>query len=283
MGWSYKSLERIHKKKDLFKNKKVLTLGTLYPFLNDSELHRLKELGVNTNTNKIDFTRKFFCDFIKAESCHYLDVSDYQESEIICNLNFPIKEELKGKYDVIVDAGTLEHVSNMSTGLMNIFDLLKKDGILYFGNPCNNWINHGFFQFSPTFFKDLCIDNENLELRELFLTDNSNYFDITNSEVNGYFNRVIYASNNKFNVVGIIKKLNDDISLDLVQSKYRSLYEFNDSSAYEMVSSINEGLFFKFKELSLNLFFWFLAIPFVNIKYKYDLINLLYKLKKNFS
>lgn len=280
MGWSFKSIERVVENREMFENKKILTLGTLYPYVTEKEITLLKNIGINMDTNKIDFSRKFFCDFMNAECCHYLDVSDYQDSEVICNLNYPIPENLKAQYDVIIDAGTLEHVSNMSSGLLNFFNLLKLDGILYFGNPCNNWIDHGFFQFSPTFFKDLCIDNNDLELIELFISDNKNYFDITKTDINGYFMSVISASKNKFNVGGIIKKTGSNISLDLIQTKYRNLYEESDKTASDLITPMKKGYLPFFKDVLWEMTFWIISIPIVSIRYKFLLLDSLHKLKK---
>lgn len=285
MGWSFKSLEIILERKELFENKKVLTLGTLYPFVSDKEIYLLNQMGINTNVSKNEFTRDLFCKTLNAECCHYLDVSDYQGSEVICNLNYPIPDNLEEQYDVIIDAGTLEHVSNMSSGILNYFKILKTNGILYFGNPSNNWINHGFFQFSPTFYQDLCIDNKNLELKELFIkTSNDDcYYDILNYPLNPYIINTINSSSDKLNVHGIIKKLGDEISLDLVQTKYRSLYEESDTSSFDSIKPVREGQLYFFKKVFIDIFWWLFAIPIIPIRYKFSLLKNLYKLKKKLN
>ena len=160
MGWSYNMLNKIARNQAMFNNKRILTLGTLYPFITEKEAKLLKLMGINLNLENRHFSKHFFQDFLNAECLHSLDVSDYQDSEIIVDLNGPLAPEFIESYDIVIDAGTLEHVSNMSTGLSNIFKLLKKEGIYLFGLPSNNWIDHGFFQFSPTFFKDLCFENK---------------------------------------------------------------------------------------------------------------------------
>lgn len=228
MGYSFSSISRILDQKSSFKGKKIVTLGTLYPYLSKSESKLLAKRGLRESVPKELFSKHLFVDLLGAEVCHSLDVSDYQQSEIICNLNFPLPNELCSQYDVIVDAGTLEHLSNLSTALSNLFSLLKDGGIYYFGAPCNNWVDHGFFQFSPTFFIDMCIDNPNLELSDLQIsTPNKNYL---YSTTNPFFKHALFSSRKPLVVSGIIKKAGGTINLNLTQSKYRQLY-FDKNSA----------------------------------------------------
>lgn len=282
MGWTYKSVERVISKKDLFKDKRVLTLGTLFPFFSKKEIEKLKKIGLNLDINKKDFSKELFCNFLDSKSCDYLDVNKYQESDVICNLNLPIPENLKNQYDVIIDAGTLEHISNMSQGIINYFDMLDLNGIVYFGLPSNNWLDHGFYQFSPTFIKDLCIDNFDIELIELYLTDSDNnyYYDIKEKDISGYFMKIIFSSKEKFNIAGVIKKTGEKINLDLIQTKYRKLYEINDTSSSERIETTNFNLMPELKSFFINIFWWIVSIPILPIKYKYFFISFLHAFKE---
>jgi hypothetical protein len=137
-------------------------------------------------------------------------------------LNYTIPADYVEKYDVVVDMGTLEHLANLSTALRNIFGLLKMSGIYYFGVPCNNWVNHGFFQFSPTFFLDLCTDNPGLDLLELDLRTESKLYNY--ASLNPAFIQALLCSQRKLAVGGVIQKKQSGIDLNLTQSKYRYLH-----------------------------------------------------------
>jgi len=65
-----------------------------------------------------------------------------------------VPESVKGKYDLIFDGGTLEHVFHMPNALQSIHDLLAVDGRILHSSPMNNWVDHGFVQLCPTFFAD---------------------------------------------------------------------------------------------------------------------------------
>ncbi len=235
MGYSLISLSRILKDESLFKGKSILTLGTLFPYLKPSEFDALqkyypkKDIESLRQVSKEKFSEHLFGNLVGAKCIHSIDVSDYQESQIVCDLNQPISSSLANSYDVIIDAGTLEHLSNFSCALENFFTILVKGGIYYFGLPCNNWIDHGFFQFSPTFFIDLCIDNANLKLLRLdfdVFDGSTSYCSQSYSIFNeqNYVLKSIYHSRNRLNVSGIIQKEDTGFQLSLVQSKYRNQY-----------------------------------------------------------
>lgn len=84
-----------------------------------------------------------------------LDYSDYEGADIVHNLNFKIEDEkLKGVADLIFDAGTMEHVFNTPQVFDCIHDLLKVGGRIVYSTPTNGYLDHGFYQFSPTLFTD---------------------------------------------------------------------------------------------------------------------------------
>ena len=85
---------------------------------------------------------------------HALDYSDYEGAELVHDLNEPIPPEWAGRYRTILDGGTLEHVFDVRQALRNTGDLLAVDGRVIHFSPLNNYVNHGFWQFSPTLFFD---------------------------------------------------------------------------------------------------------------------------------
>jgi hypothetical protein len=276
MGYSFNSIQKILADRHFFVGKTILTLGTLYPFLSGGEQKRLAELGIDFTVTKEKFSKQLFVDFIGAACCHSIDVSDYQGADIICNLNHPIPDRYASCYDVVIDAGTLEHLGNLSTALANIFNLLRKGGIYYFGVPCNNWVDHGFFQFSPTFFRDICIDNQGLELVSFHLGTKNKYYEY--AEQNPAFIQALRSSRKPLNVGGIIRKCDDGIHLDLTQSKYRSLHNHStDHQAALETATPRRG------HLVTAVLQSFITSSWVPLLVKENILNLLYRLKKRSS
>ncbi len=89
------------------------------------------------------------------ERCLALDISSYEGAQIIHDLNRPnLAEEHWGIADCVVDAGTLEHVFQLPIALDTIFKLLRVDGMVVHSTPSNGYLDHGFYQVSPTLYYD---------------------------------------------------------------------------------------------------------------------------------
>jgi Methyltransferase domain len=84
-----------------------------------------------------------------------LDRSDYEGAEIIFDLNEPDPpSKTRQRFGLIVNGGTLEHVFHVPNALANLNSMLKPGGAILHVTPCNNWVDHGFYQFSPTLMFD---------------------------------------------------------------------------------------------------------------------------------
>jgi SAM-dependent methyltransferase len=117
----------------------------------------------NTNAQAV-FT------LLGADKVYACDYSDYENPDFTFDLNYPVGEEYKEKFDVIFDSGTLEHVFDVPAALKNINYMLKKGGRMIIFSPSSNSIDHGFYSFSPTlffdYFESLAYKNMKAYLRE---------------------------------------------------------------------------------------------------------------------
>jgi hypothetical protein len=91
---------------------------------------------------------------------HSLDVSSFDGAEITHDLNQPgLGARIERPYDFVLDGGTLEHVFDVRTVLRNLFEAVAVGGYIMHMAPSNNHVDHGFYQFSPTFFYDYYATN----------------------------------------------------------------------------------------------------------------------------
>ena len=94
----------------------------------------------------------------KSLGCESLEALDFTASEganIVHDLNsLNLPKEVLGQFDLIFDGGTLEHVFHLPNALLCIHDLLAMGGRIIHSSPMNNWVDHGFIQFCPTYFSD---------------------------------------------------------------------------------------------------------------------------------
>lgn len=93
------------------------------------------------------------------DTVHSLDASDFEQSTFVHDLNLPIPRELHDQYDVVFDGGTSEHVFHTPQLLANIHSTLRNNGRVIHDSPTHNYVDHGFFMFSPTLFHDYYLVN----------------------------------------------------------------------------------------------------------------------------
>jgi hypothetical protein len=87
-----------------------------------------------------------------------IDIVASRGTERIVDLNEPVPSDLVGAFDVVLDAGTMEHCFNVGQTIRNIVQMAKVGGFTIHLNPMM-MINHGFFNFSPTFYHDFYTQN----------------------------------------------------------------------------------------------------------------------------
>ena len=75
--------------------------------------------------------------------------SDFEQATHIHDMNLPIPHDLEGRYSVVFDGGTLEHVFHAPQALLNCMKLLRIGGYFVQVTNGNNFMGHGFWQFSP--------------------------------------------------------------------------------------------------------------------------------------
>lgn len=91
----------------------------------------------------------------------YLDIHQARGGEILQDMNeglTGLAAEAAGTFDIVYDAGGMEHYFNVGQAVKNILDLAKVGGIIYHGNP-HIACNHGFYNFCPTFYWDFYRQN----------------------------------------------------------------------------------------------------------------------------
>jgi len=91
-------------------------------------------------------------------SVDVIDYAQYEGSEIVHDMSEPVPDALRGKYDIVIDGGTTEHIFDIASGLFNCARMVKLGGVAYHNVPLN-MLNHGFYNISPTLFFDFYEDN----------------------------------------------------------------------------------------------------------------------------
>jgi SAM-dependent methyltransferase len=105
------------------------------------------------NTSRSAAGRFFrYLGFSDAQS---IDIDGSEGADTLLDLNVDVTPQaLLGQFDLVLNGGTLEHVFHVPNALAHVSRLLRPDGVAVHVLPCNNWVEHGFYQFSPTLMFD---------------------------------------------------------------------------------------------------------------------------------
>ncbi len=100
-------------------------------------------------------------DFFRKIGCEpdYFDFAEIRGGEIITDLNVPLAAEHHGKYDLVVDTGTLEHCFNVGIAFENMCRLARVGGLIVSAAPMSK-VNHGFWNFSPCAYDNYFRQNQ---------------------------------------------------------------------------------------------------------------------------
>jgi SAM-dependent methyltransferase len=93
-----------------------------------------------------------FLEFLGSEEVVSIDASGYENATCVHDMNQPIAPEMKSRFDVVIDGGTLEHVFNFPVAIRNCMEMVKLGGHFLGVTTANNYCGHGFYQFSPELF-----------------------------------------------------------------------------------------------------------------------------------
>jgi len=182
-----KFLIRIFKKYNI--KGKVLSLGSQDVYLNEEQLKKLLDKNkikykkfIIQKTNSLELKKfKESKDFISPLTLFnslginekdYFDIDkfNFDRPKILYDLQKPMKKKFFNKYDFVLDSGTLEHIFDTTSVLKNLVQITKAGGRILHIIPVHNYVNHGFYSFSPTFIYDFYTKNK-FKIEEMYVTE----------------------------------------------------------------------------------------------------------------
>lgn len=141
---------------------RLLMIGRQNLFLHPSELREIRSVcgGALANYQWGEYADRFFTECLRVSEVSALDYSSYEGADLLYDLNDPIPSELEGQFDVVVEAGSLEHIFNFPVAIANLMKMTKVGGTILACTVSNNLSGHGFYQFSPELiFRVFTVEN----------------------------------------------------------------------------------------------------------------------------
>lgn len=136
----------------------TLTVGRQVLYLHPSEVNYFQKVTSSpkgfgsralSNYRWGNYADDFLREFLGVTSLSILDYSSYEGADLVHDLNNPVPKELWNRFDVIIEAGSLEHIFNFPIAIGSLMSMAKVGGKVFITTPANNLCGHGFYQFSP--------------------------------------------------------------------------------------------------------------------------------------
>lgn len=180
-----------------------------------------------------------------AEEVLALDYADFEGAELVHDLNQPVPQSWWDRFDGVLDSGTLEHVFGVPTALANLAHMLRVGGRVIHISPCNNFTNHGFYQFSPTLLADFYEANAFADL-QVFVAEETGV-DYRSSawelfEIDPRRQPVLMTSRRRLLLIVVAEKTAASTADRLpLQSYYRQLFEASGAGRQETAPATGWG------------------------------------------
>ena len=80
---------------------------------------------------------------------------------------------MKRRFTVVFDGGSLEHIFNFPVAIRNCMEMVQCNGHFIGIVPCNNYMGHGFYQFSPELFFRIFTEENGFKMEKMILYETS--------------------------------------------------------------------------------------------------------------
>ena len=195
------------------KNTDILTLGRqqIHISRNDinNSLNKYNFVHLIDKFNYYDYSENLFRQLLNGNSVDSIDNSNYENANIIHNLNLPYNSSKK--YQYIYDGGTIEHIFNIPQVIENVINMLDVDGLFVSVTCNNNFSGHGMYQFSPEFFLSSLNKKYGMKIEAIYIgkvhTGFEEWIDV--NDYKGGRNCSKFDTNDPVYILTIARKISD--------------------------------------------------------------------------
>lgn len=151
----------------------ILTIGRLNLYLHPREVQYLAEArpGSMAGYSWASYCEPYLKRLLGAATIQALDFSDYEGADIIHDMNLALPSDMDQRFDIVIDGGSLEHIFNFPTAVLNVMRMAKVGGHVLISNPSNNLCGHGFYQFSPELMFRVLSPTNGYSMTKMLLTE----------------------------------------------------------------------------------------------------------------
>lgn len=199
----------------------VVTLGRQGLSLSRNDIKVATEkYGIKKSLVVSNWCESLLIEHFGATSVQSLDCSDFEGATIIHDLNEPL--QIRRQFDLVLDFGTSEHVYNVKVVYENIRALCKQGGGIIHLLPANNFCGHGFYQFSPMFFRSVYDAMSGFDMDVMYLAKMSTDIDWFKVDVVAVTDRFVFYNDYPTTIMVILVKRTDGEELKIQQPDYQN-------------------------------------------------------------
>ena len=110
-----------------------------------------------------------FLKYCGAKTVTSIDYSEYEGASLVHDMNVEIPQNLHNKFTCLIDGGALEHIFNFPVAILNCMKMIKVNGHFLSIAPCNNFMGHGFYQFSPELFWGVFSERNGFKIENMYI------------------------------------------------------------------------------------------------------------------
>lgn len=127
-------------------------------------------LGVSAVSPDLPFVDDLIARAFGASEVASIDASSFEGATYVRDLNKPLEVGFP-QFDTVIDGGSLEHIFDVRASLANVAAICATGGQILHIVPANNFMGHGFYQFSPELFLSLYTRDRGFTETSVFLAD----------------------------------------------------------------------------------------------------------------
>ncbi len=173
MGITYETAELLKSARSRGVNyETTLQIGRQNLIMGRAEVRRLGLDPATVLKKNWDFAEEFF-KALGARTVTSMDASGFEGATILHDLNRAIPESLKNSFSAVMDGGTMEHIFDVARCLRNYMEMTCLGGHVLIHTPANNFLEHGFHQFSTQLFHTVLSPPNGFRLTHLILMEYS--------------------------------------------------------------------------------------------------------------
>lgn len=230
----------------------TVTIGRQYLYIEPSGLKEiLSSFNYQVDDKNLELIFKenngyaeTFFRYIGANITDSFDYSNYEGATHIHDMNLAIPDIYKDKCNVVIDGGALEHIFNFPVAIKNCMEMIKTNGYYIGMTIGNNFMGHGFYQFSPELFFSIFTKENGYELVKIIAVDtssNQQWFSI--KDPNELKERVTLVNSSPLYLFVIAKKIDSSVEIFKSapqQSDYELMWQDGSSEEKMKFFSVND-------------------------------------------